>query len=95
MPDTAKEHASVRTCRRRVAAADSGGVGAVAGFALFVEVAAVDIVDHGDREVLHLQAADGLGAEFFIVDDLGLLDGTGDDGARCSSLVEKGRFGLV
>jgi len=74
---------------------DSTDPDPVAGFALFVEVAAVDIVDHGDGEVCYLQAADGLGAEFFIVDDPGLLDGTGDDGARCSSLVEKGRFGLV
>jgi len=74
---------------------DSTDPDPVAGFAFGVEVAAVDVVDHGDREVLHLQAADGLGAEFFVGDDPGLLDGTGDDGARCSSLVEKGRFGLV
>jgi len=39
---------------------DTAGLDPVAGFAFFVEVVAAGVVDHGDREVLHLEAADGL-----------------------------------
>jgi len=74
---------------RRAAGANSGSLDPVAGFAFFVEVAAVDVVDHGDREVLHLQATDGLSTEFFVGHDLRLLDAAGG----APRLLGKGALG--
>ncbi len=64
----------------------SGDLDAVAGFAFLVEVAAVDVVDDRDGEVLDLEAAEGLGAELFVGQDLRLLDAAGDDGAGAQPL---------
>jgi len=46
----------------------------VFGFAFFVEVAAVDVVYDCNREVLHLQTAQGFSTKLFVGHDLSFLD---------------------
>src|SRR5713101_7488623 len=43
---------------------------AILGHSLHIEIAAVAVIDDDDGEVLHLEAADGFGAEVHVGDDL-------------------------
>src|SRR5262245_38375555 len=52
--------------------------------AVLVEIATVAVVDHDGRETLHLEAADGLGAEVVVGHDLDLLDEAREHRARAA-----------
>src|SRR5712691_2764906 len=58
------------------------------GHSLHVEVAAVAVVNHDNREVLNLEASDGFGAEVLVGDDLELLHVLGEHRARAADSAE-------
>ena len=61
---------------------------------LFVEVAAMDVVDHRHREILHPDPPEGLGSQILVGDDIDLLDATGDEGARAADGAQDRRPGI-
>src|SRR6267378_1125910 len=56
-----------------------------------VKVTAVAVIDHDGREILDLDAPDGLRPEVFVRDDVDLPDEPGQHGARASSISGRSR----